>query len=117
MTEPTDDVRIIDLDAKRAARAEARKDHKPITIRLDGVDYELPAEMPADFADLVTGGDFKAGFRALLGAAAFETFWAAGISVDDLREFADAIAPAYGLGGDSGNSSGSGGSSPRTGRR
>lgn len=127
-TGPTlDAARIIDLDARRKARAEARKgdDYTPITLVIGGITFPLPEEMPADFAELVSDGRFRDGFEVLLGDA-FDAFWDAarldprfrhGLSVEDLKDFADAIAPAYGLGGDSGNSSASSRSSRRTGRR
>ena len=107
--------RVIDLDAKRAARAELRSQWNPdpITIVLAGVAYRLPDEMPADFADLITHGQFRSAFESILGDG-FDAFWA-DLSVDDLRDISDALAPAYGIGGGSGNSSGSGGSSRTTG--
>ena len=113
---PTD-VRRIDLDAKRAARAAARKDNTdPVTIILGGITYTLPEELPADFVDLIAEGRFREGFEVLMGDD-FDAFWANGLTLEDLREFADEIAPAYGLGGGSGNSGGSGRSSRRTTRR
>ena len=114
----TNDVRHIDLDAKRAARAAARKETPtdPITLTLGGITYTLPEEVPADFVDLIAEGRFREGFEVLL-EDDFDAFWANDLTLDDLKSFADEIAPAYGLGGGSGNSGGSGRSSRRTGRR
>ncbi len=122
-----DSARTLNLDALRKARAEKRRgdNYEPITLVIGGVTFPLPEEMPADFAELIAGGRFADGFEVLLGDS-FDTFWAAarrdpnypnGLSVEDLRDFADAIAPLYGLSGDSGNSSASSRSSRRTGRR
>lgn len=117
-TTKDDTNRIIDLDAKRAARAEARKadDYEPIVLKIGGRDYVLPDEMPADFADLVSQGKFYEGFQVLLGDE-FDDFWSNDLTVNDLKDFADMLAPAYGVGGDAGNSLASGSSSRKTGRR
>lgn len=116
--------RNINLDAKRAARAEARKsdeNYQPPSITLGGITYELPAEMPVDFAEHVAAGRFSDGFRALFdemedGDEKFASFMANDLTVDDMKAFSDDLAGLYGV-GDSGNSLASGNSSKRTTKR
>jgi hypothetical protein len=65
--------RIIDVDAHRAARFEQLG--PPPVLRIDGRDYELPPEMPAQVITAfgaLTNGDLAGldgGLRALLGDA------------------------------------------------
>lgn len=100
----------IDLDAARAARAETRE---PKWVLLGGKKWDLPAEMPWDYVELVDGGDVKGALRLLL-ADQFDGFWAQGLSADDLKEATRQIPRMYGFGGP-GESSASGGSSAPTG--
>lgn len=87
--------RIIDLDAARAARAEKRGDAEPPRIRLEGTDWELPVEVPVEFAVRFEVGDLRGGLSALLGEDAAEIIES--LSVDDLEVLSDGIYEIYGL--------------------
>jgi hypothetical protein len=54
----------LDLDAKRAARAEA--ENAPHEVVLGGETFTLPPRIPLECLDLVQEGDFRAAFRLLL---------------------------------------------------
>lgn len=87
--------RIYDLDQARVARAEKRG--KPAVIRLGGVDFTLPMEMPFDVAEIAAeDGSPRAILTALLGDAA-EEFFALRLSVDDMEESVAAALEVYGL--------------------
>lgn len=89
----------IDLDAARAARAEARAargDNGERSIKLAGETYELPVELPYDFAYFTAAGDHRLAFMAVLGEENFRKFWAVGISVEDLEVLAEQIEKLYG---------------------
>lgn len=88
--------RTIDLDAARAARAELDTSPAPV-IRLGGKDWQLPKELPADFAMLAAMGDLVGAMKALIGDEAFPEFWAIGLSMDDLETIADQAHVLYGL--------------------
>lgn len=104
---------VVDLDAKRAARREARGE--PIVLVFGGEDFELPVELPFDVLEALpalasgaqaeTAGAFIALVRSLLGDEAFTRFVAHRPSLDDFVELADAAFTAYGA--DQGNSSAS----------
>lgn len=55
----------IDLDAKRAARAEA--DKTPHELVLGGETFQVPAHMPLEVIDLMTDGKMRPAFEILLG--------------------------------------------------
>mgnify|MGYP007071595981 FL=1 len=88
--------RTIDLDAARAARAEVDTSPAPV-IRLGGKDWQLPKELPADFAMLAAMGDLVGAMKALIGDEAFPEFWAIGLSMNDLETIADQAHVLYGL--------------------
>jgi hypothetical protein len=87
--------RIIDLDAARAARAEAKAE-APV-IRFGGADYTLPHELPWSIVEAASTGESRAiidAIKALLGEqwAAFE---ATGVSVADMTVLIENIAGIY----------------------
>lgn len=93
--------RIIDLDAARAARAEAKKE-API-IRFGGVDYTLPIELPWRIVEAASTQDtlqIVSAIKSLLGDQ-WEKFEANGVSASDMTVLIEQIASIYGT--DSGN--------------
>ena len=86
--------RSIDLDAARAARAEAGAE--PVSLTFGDRSIELPVEMPADFALQLSVGDFRGAVDALLGEEA-EWFFDLRPSLDDLKALADGASEVYGL--------------------
>jgi hypothetical protein len=101
-----------DLDAARTARLEARGE--PRLFLFGGQKFELPAELPAEFAYLLD--DAKEALRFLLGGD-FDDFWALRPSGEDLVELVAWLTKTYGaaLGESmvSGNSSKPGGGPSR----
>jgi hypothetical protein len=101
----------VDLDAKRAARSEAR--NQPHSFTLDGEEYELPARIPLEVLELIGEGLFRSAFEQLLrrqpGKA--ERFFATDPPPDD--EDLEALLSVY---GSPGNSSASQRSSRSTGQ-
>jgi hypothetical protein len=97
-----------DLDAARAARAEA-KGETPMFV-FGGQKFTLPPEMPAEFAYLLD--DAKEAFRFLL-ADDFDDFWSHRPSKEDLVELVAVLGKAYGT--SLPESAASGGSSPNGG--
>ncbi len=93
-----------DLDAARTARLEARGE--PRLFLFGGQKFELPAELPAEFAYLLD--DAKEALRFLL-VDDFEDFWAQRPSKEDLIDLVAWISKAYGS--DPGESTASGSSS------
>lgn len=98
-----------DLDAARAARAEAKGD-TPIFI-FGGQKFVLPAELPVEFAYLLD--DTKEAMRFLLGDD-FDDFWVHRPSRQDLRDLIAWVSKTYGT--TPGESLASDGSSPTGGR-
>lgn len=83
---------VHDLDEARAARAEVADD--PPAIRLGGVDYQLVAELPLEFADLVLAGRLRLAVGILLADIdELESFMAHKPTLGDLTE----IAGVYGF--------------------
>lgn len=82
---------VFDLDVARAARAEA-KGEQP-TFIVGGQKFELPSELPAEFAYLLH--DAKEAMRYLL-ADDFDDFWAHRPSKEDIVTLVAWIATAYG---------------------
>lgn len=89
---------VVDLDALRTARAETRAEagYTVKTITFGGKEFELPAELPYDYAYASALGDLKAAMKELLGEEQFVEFWKNSPSMDDMKEIAEAIAPHYG---------------------
>jgi hypothetical protein len=81
--------RRIDLNAARAARAEARGD--TVEVALGDDVFTLVPELPVDFVTQLESGRFRDAARLLFPAGAdveFERFMAHGLSVEDLTELA-----------------------------
>lgn len=89
----------LDLDAARAERDAARAEAKaePHELVFKGQAFELPPELPAEFAFALADNDSKRALEELLGDA-FSTFWELSPSVDDLTVFGEGIARLYGIG-------------------
>lgn len=97
----------IDLDARRAQRAEANAE--PITVVLGGDKFDfLPAvQWPVEAVDRLRDGDFIGGLRELMGSAEdVRRFLAVKPTMGDLAELFDELFRIGGLGG-LGNFSGS----------
>lgn len=84
----------IDLDAARAARAEAQGE--PHTVVFGGQEYALPAEIPAEFGFLLVEGNLPEAISSVLGESAGE-FWAQKPSINDLEVFSEDMARLYGF--------------------
>lgn len=106
--------RTFDLDAARAARREAKGDVEPPTVTVDGVVYDLPAELPvgalsafgAIFAVAGSDDGDRVNLEALgsLEEAASSLFgdtWpvlkAKNLSFEDLTALLDFALGAYGI--------------------
>ena len=89
--------RLIDLDAARAARAEATEE-APV-VRFGGTDYTLPVELPWAMVEAAASGDtagLVSAVKMLLGNQ-WETFEAAQPSVADMRILSEHVATLYGV--------------------
>lgn len=80
-----------DLDAARAARLEAKGE--PRLFVFGGRKFELPPELPAEFAYLLD--DAKEALRYLL-SDGFDDFWAQRPSREDLTDLVGWITKTYG---------------------
>jgi hypothetical protein len=80
-----------DLDAARAARLEARSELR--LFLFGGQKFELPPELPAEFAYLLD--DAKEALRFLLDGQ-FDDFWAQRPSAEDLIDLVAWITKTYG---------------------
>lgn len=119
MTKAQKTARLVNLDDRlaqaRSARAAARAEagEQALSVRLGGVDYDLPPEMPLDALDAMAAlsqGDAtgtRPALVAILGPAAAALEHIA-VSVDDALELFRAIDEAYGV--DMGEASASSGS-------
>lgn len=88
--------RIIDLDAARTARSEAKAE-APV-IKFGGKKYKLPAELPWSVVEAASSGDTKSivgAIKTLLGEQ-WSDFEANGISVADMTVLLENIATIYG---------------------
>jgi hypothetical protein len=97
---------VIDLDARRAQRAEAAGE--PIDVRLGGDVFTFPTvrEWPVDLADVLSRGDLMGGLRLLLPPDDFDRFMGHRPTLGDLSDLFDGLGKASGVGG-MGNSPGS----------
>lgn len=89
--------RVIDLDAARAARAEANAE--PPVVRFGGVDYTLPVELPWAMVEAAAGGDANglvSAVKLLLGNQ-WAAFDAHSPSVADMRTLIEHVATLYGI--------------------
>jgi hypothetical protein len=74
----------VDLDARRAARAEHTPNTRPHELTLSGRAFTLPARCPLEVLDLMAEGAFRRAFTVLLETPAdVEAFFAATPPVDD----------------------------------
>lgn len=82
----------VDLDAARAARAEARGEST--TVVVGGREYELSPELPVEFAEHMRFDRIKDALGTLLADPDdLEAFWATRPTIDDVIE----IARTYGV--------------------
>jgi hypothetical protein len=89
--------RIIDLDAAREARAEAKKEI-PV-IKLEGKEFKLPVELPWSIVEAATTQDSKEiilAIKSLLGEQ-WDEFQKLGVSVGDMQILIENIAKIYGV--------------------
>lgn len=86
---------VLDLDAARAARAEAAGERHQLVFQ--GATFELPVEIPADFAFFLVENKMREALGALL-EERFDEFWKLRPSVGDLTELANGVARLYGFG-------------------
>ena len=84
----------LDLDAKRAARAEA--ENAPHQVTLGGDVFQLRPRMPLEALDLMSDGQFRAAFRLLLVDPDDEVFGRFFAQVPDDRDLEDIVAGLYG---------------------
>lgn len=103
LADPTED-RVFDFTARRKARAAARAEAEaaPPIIRIDGVEYELPVELPlAVIEDLgaLQAGDLSALRRSLssLSGAAWARLENETLSIDDALDLLTGVVSAYGV--------------------
>lgn len=82
----------IDLDAARAARAEAK--HEPNTVTFGGETFELPAEVTFDTIEVLLTGNLREGISRILGDHA-EFFWKQEPTVGDMQALTDGLIEAY----------------------
>lgn len=97
---PTNGRRVIDVDAARRARAEARGE--PLAVMIGGTEYDLPAELPADVVHhfgRVAAGDVTALEDALevLFAGNLAAIKAEGLSWEDEKFLLEAALEEYGF--------------------
>ena len=96
--------RIIDLDAARAARAEAANE-KPV-VRFAGSDWELPPELPWAIAEAATSNDVAAAIgavKSLLGSQ-WDAFQTNNPTIEDMRILLEGAVAIYADPGKSGGS-------------
>ena len=88
--------RVIDLDAAKAARAEAAGESA--SIRFAEKDWTLPAELPWAVAEAAAGGDGPAAMRAieLLLGDQWPAFKAEKPSLADIMVIVEAVGEIYG---------------------
>lgn len=84
----------LDLDAARAARAEAACEQHVVVF--GGEEFVLPVEMPAEVAFRFADNDPEAALTVLLGDQ-WPAFWAKQPTVEDMAELGSGIAAAYGF--------------------
>lgn len=99
--------RTIDLNAAREARGAATKE--PVDLHVGELVFELPAELPLEFVELIYADQIVEAFRSLVGDRAEEL--RAALYFEDVEELAAQIGEVYGIEGGLGNLSASGASS------
>lgn len=86
--------RTIDLNQARKARAEVERE--PVKMTMGDETFELPVEIPADFALLSSENRVREAVQVLFGDGA-DRFFAAKPSIDDLNELISQVSTVYGL--------------------
>lgn len=99
--------RTIDLNARREARGAAQKE--PVEVHIGDDVFELPAELPAVFLELILDDKLTEAIGSLLDPDQAGRLLRS-MTLDDLSGFAEDLAAAYGIEGGLGNLSASGGS-------
>jgi hypothetical protein len=84
----------INLDAARAARAEARKEGH--SIRFGGKKWPLPDELPLDLGIRMMNGDVWGSLVGLLGDQ-WDEFYKLSPTMDDAKDLVTLLAPEYGF--------------------
>lgn len=80
----------LDLDQKRAARAEAvGGDH---TVTFGGQDFTVPPELPLAFVEALNTADFREAVDALFGKDQGAQFWSHCPTMDDLMALQELYA-------------------------
>ena len=100
---------VIDLDARRAQRAEAREED--FTVKLGGEEFTFPpiTEWPVELTELLQKGELMDALRLLLSDEQSPRFIAQHPTMGDLNDLFEALGNRAGVGG-LGNSSASAGS-------
>lgn len=101
-----DAVALIDLDARRAQRAEARTED--YVVRLGGERFTFPPvnDWPIELTDQLQNGDLLGALRLLLSEEDMPRFLATRPTMADLNDLFEALGNRAGVGG-LGNSSAS----------
>jgi hypothetical protein len=86
----------LDLDAARAARAEAAGQGHSFTF--GGEDFATPPELPLRFGVALKEQDPNGAFDALLGAEAAARFWSHEPTTQDTEALMAWVVETYGLG-------------------
>ena len=91
--------RTIDLDARRAQRAEAARE--PFVAKLGGETFEFPAvdQWPITVTDLLKDGDLSGALRIMLDEKDAERFFAQRPTMADISDLFDALGNQSGVGG------------------
>jgi hypothetical protein len=84
----------LDLDARRAARAE--KAGPAHTIRCNGTTFDLPTELPLVFVEHLNEGRLLAAVRALVGERADEFVSVVNPSLGDLADISELYGKSLG---------------------
>lgn len=96
----TDELRpLVDLDARRAQRAEANPQNT--TVRLGGETFDFPpmTEWPVELVDVLSRGELANALRLLLSDDDAERFFAQRPTMGDLNDLFDALGKRAGVGG------------------
>lgn len=88
----------INLDQRRKARAAAREKNntEPTVVELGGDTYELPAELPFEFAARAADGDLRGALTTLLDGNA-DQFFSQDLTFNDVMELVQEVAASYGF--------------------
>lgn len=105
---------VFDLDAARAAQADASR--RPLPVALGGKTFYLKRPLPLGVAVALGEGDWKFVVECLFGEQAREA-WAAGLNSDDVILIMDRLTGGPGKSGTSSGSSRGGKTSKSTSKR